>query len=173
MVRIHLVTLFDHFTHYELEENMTLVQQLGELLSASHRGPAWHGPSLVEILDGVDAARAAARPIANGHTIWEIALHIAAWEGVVVRRLAGESVAEPPEGDFPAISDTSEHAWAASRAHIDKTHQSLLASVAELADADLTTPPPNNPTPRFTAITGVLQHLIYHSGQIALLKRAS
>jgi hypothetical protein len=47
------------------------------------------GILLFEILEGVTAARAAARPIGSAHTIWELVLHIAAWDGAVLRRMGG------------------------------------------------------------------------------------
>ena len=55
------------------------------------------GDSLFEILEGVTAERAAARPVANAHSIWELVLHIAAWDGVVRRRMTGVAVAELPD----------------------------------------------------------------------------
>ena len=86
-------------------------ERIADQLRRSVEGDAWYGPSLREALDGVTAERAAARPIAGGHTIWELALHISAWADVVRRRLEGEKIAEPDEGDFPAVKDTSEQAW--------------------------------------------------------------
>ena len=41
-----------------------------ELETLAH-GDAWHGPALDELLEGVSAEMAAARPIAGAHTIWE------------------------------------------------------------------------------------------------------
>jgi hypothetical protein len=53
------------------------------------RGAAWHGDPIWQILDGISAERAALRPIANAHSIWEIVGHMAFWEGVAAKRLAG------------------------------------------------------------------------------------
>ena len=74
----------------------------------AYEGGAWHGPSIREALSGVDAAKAATRPIANAHTIWEIALHLSAWTDVVRRRIEGAALSEPEEGDWPKVGDTSE-----------------------------------------------------------------
>ena len=56
-------------------------------------GEAWHGDSLFEILRGVTAAQAAARPIKTAHSIWELVLHISAWDGAARRRMTGVAVA--------------------------------------------------------------------------------
>jgi hypothetical protein len=38
-------------------------------------GGAWHGPAVLELLAGVTAARAHARPIPGVRGIWELVLH--------------------------------------------------------------------------------------------------
>lgn len=53
--------------------------QIADELRRAFYGEAWHGDSLFEILRGVTAAQAAARPITNAHSIWELVLHISAW----------------------------------------------------------------------------------------------
>ena len=47
-------------------------------------GEAWHGPAIMEVLSGVDAQTAAARPIPNAHTIWKLILHLSASAGLVL-----------------------------------------------------------------------------------------
>ena len=59
-----------------------MIQTIIDELKEIHDGEPWHGPSLKEILSGVTAEQAAAKPLANAHSIWEITLHVAAWEGV-------------------------------------------------------------------------------------------
>ena len=56
--------------------------RIADQLRRAFEGEAWHGDSLFEILKSVSAEQAAARPIKNGHTIWELVLHIAAWDAV-------------------------------------------------------------------------------------------
>ena len=63
--------------------------------SATHR--AWHGPSLMRALEGLDADQAKAKPIGGLHSIWEIVKHCAYWMvetaggGGVPRGMAGRS----------------------------------------------------------------------------------
>lgn len=54
----------------------TDLQRLEEQLERALEGEAWHGPSVLEILEGVTAAQAAAHPIAGAHSIWELVLHL-------------------------------------------------------------------------------------------------
>ena len=82
---------------------MSEVYRLLDLLQRTHDGDAWHGPSVVAVLDGVDAAAARARPIAAGHTIWETALHILAWRREVEQRIGGKAPTLPECGDWPPM----------------------------------------------------------------------
>jgi len=66
------------------------VRRIQRQLEHTFNGPAWHGPALLELLADVNAGKAAARPIAGAHSIWELVLHIAAWDKAVARRLAGD-----------------------------------------------------------------------------------
>src|SRR5262245_2958436 len=93
------------------QTEMSYIQMIIDDLNNIHDGDAWHGPSLKEILSGVTADQAAAKPLAKAHSIWELTAHIAAWEGVFIHRLAGEQVKEPEEGDFPSVTEASEEAW--------------------------------------------------------------
>ena len=71
---------------------MTECSRLADQIRRAFDGEAWHGDALVEVLSNVSAAQAAARPIKNAHTIWEIVLHIAAWDRAVLRRIGGAVV---------------------------------------------------------------------------------
>ena len=48
--------------------------RIADQLRRAFDGEAWHGDSLFEILKGVSAKQAAARPVANAHSIWELVL---------------------------------------------------------------------------------------------------
>ncbi len=87
---------------------MSEVRRIKSQLRRAYEGKAWHGPSLREILDGVTAEQAARKPLAQAHSIWELVLHISAWESAVLKGLEGEYTEEPDEGDWPAVEDTSD-----------------------------------------------------------------
>lgn len=151
---------------------MSEVQRIEDQLRRAYEGDAWHGPALRELLADVNAERAAARPLANAHSIWEIVLHVAAWDGAVRRRVEGEKVDEPPEGDWPAVTDTGEAAWQEARARLERNHRALRAAVARLSDAELYEKVGGGGSSRYGTLHGVIQHQLYHAGQIALLKKA-
>ncbi len=150
---------------------MSEIQTIIDDLRNIHDGDAWHGPSLKEILSGVTAEQAAAKPLANAHSIWELTMHIAGWEDVFLRRLAGRQMNEPEEGDFPVVTDASEEAWRRTLARFDDTHRSLIESIAKLTDERLREIVPGKDYTVEYMLRGLARHHVYHAGQIALLKK--
>jgi uncharacterized damage-inducible protein DinB len=152
---------------------------LRELLHKAHADDPWHGPSVTDTLQGVTAEQAAAHPVPGAHSIWELVLHLAAWQGEAVRRLEGNAPAMPQEGDWPAVGDPSETAWRQAREHLEAAQNRLLETLARLTDADLDRPGGSlsdralgtGVTYR-TMVVGLLQHAAYHSGQIVILRKA-
>src|SRR5580692_8893373 len=108
--------------------NVSLTHRIADQLRRAFDGDAWHGDSVLQILNGVDAKTAAAHPIAGAHSIWELVLHIAAWDGAVLRRLHSDVPVELEDAEnFPAGTDTSEAAWYQALAHAKQVHEQLIA----------------------------------------------
>jgi uncharacterized damage-inducible protein DinB len=150
---------------------MSEIQTIIDELKNIHDGDAWHGPSLKEILSGVSAEQAAAKPLADAHSIWELTLHVAAWEGVFMRRLAGQQMNEPEEGDFPAVTDTSEEAWRRTLNRFDEEHRRVIEAAVTLTDERLSEIVPGKDYTVEYMLRGLMRHHVYHAGQIALLKK--
>jgi uncharacterized damage-inducible protein DinB len=124
------------------------------------------------ILETVDAETAAARPIPNAHTIWEIVLHLTLWHNVVARRLGGEAFYPGANEDWPSVSDTSPQAWRRALASLAESHATLCRAVERLDDRRLADIAPGRKTNLYVHLHGVAQHDAYHGGQIVLLKKA-
>jgi uncharacterized damage-inducible protein DinB len=155
-------------------EVMSETALIADQLRRAFYGEAWHGDSLFEILKGVGAERAAERPVAGAHTIWELVLHIAAWDGAVRRRMTGAPVALADAENFPAVSDTSAAAWEKTLAQVRRVHEELIEAVEKFPEASLEKQVPGKEGAHYTfyyMLQGVVQHELYHAGQIALLKK--
>jgi uncharacterized damage-inducible protein DinB len=148
--------------------------RIADQLRRAFDGEAWHGDSVFEILEGITAAQAAARPTAGAHTIWELVLHIAAWDGAVLRRMGGVEVTLSDAENFPSVTDASEAAWREALAQVRRVHENLVKAVADLPDSRLDDKVPGKEGAHYTfyyVLHGVVQHELYHAGQIALLKK--
>ncbi len=147
------------------------VHRIEEQLKRAFEGSAWHGPAVREVLQGVTAAKAEAKPLPGVHSIWEIVLHIAAWEDVVRRRVNGEPVDLTPAEDWPAVRETGDAAWTDALAALKSRHLALRRTVARLSDARLKEEVPGMEYSHYHLVHGVIQHDLYHAGQIAILKK--
>jgi len=153
---------------------MTEAARIADQLRRAFDGKAWHGDSVFEILEGVTAAQAAARPIAGAHSIWELVLHIAAWDGAVRRHMTGVGVKVSAKKNFPPVTDTSEAAWAKALEHVRQVHEELIDTVEKFPEKSLSKPVPGKKGAHYNfyyMLHGVVQHELYHAGQIALLKK--
>jgi len=147
------------------------IDRIRDQLGRSFQGNAWHGPAVLEVLEGVTAEQAAARPIADAHSIWEITLHMATWKSVVARRVRGEVVGDiPDEENFPPAGQGAKE-WSAAIDRLRAAHAELVAALGTLREEQLDEPPYAKASTRYVQLHGAIQHDLYHAGQIAVLKK--
>jgi uncharacterized damage-inducible protein DinB len=146
---------------------------IAEQLRRAFEGDAWHGPALLELLEDVDAATAAAKPLPDVHSIWELVLHIAVWDAAACRRLAGEKWQPEGTANFPVVPKPTEAAWRKAVARAKRTHDVLVRTVAALPESGLRERVPGKRYDFCFMLHGVAQHELYHAGQVAILKKLS
>src|SRR5262245_54335530 len=96
-------------------------------------GPMWHGAALAEVLAGVTHVEAAARPLPDAHSIWEIVAHVTAWAEIARARLRGERIADAtPSEDWPSIPPPDEAAWQTAVERLQTSHRELARAVRHL-----------------------------------------
>jgi uncharacterized damage-inducible protein DinB len=155
-----------------MTECMTEAARIADQLRRAFEGDAWHGPALLELLADVDASTAASHPLPDTHSVWELVLHIAAWDDAVTRRIAaGKAVQLNSAENFPPVKDKSRAAWKKTVAHLKKTHAALIKTVTTLPDRRLRERVPGKKYDIYFMLHGVAQHELYHAGQIAILKK--
>lgn len=149
------------------------IERIADQMNRALEGEAWHGPSLREALDGVSAEVAAAKPLAGAHSIWEIVHHLAAWNGAIRRRIEGELLDTPAEGDWPPVEDTTEAGWRRALDWLDDGTRRMQQAIMNVSDARLNVPlMKGGQTSAYRTLHGYVQHVLYHTGQIVLLKKA-
>jgi len=158
------------------QRSITEVDRIADQFRRAFDGEAWHGPSVLALLDGVTAQQAAAHPIPGAHSIWDLTLHIAAWERACLRRLQGDPARLSDVEDWQPIHDTSDEAWEQTKQNLIDTHRELLEAIANLDESRLNEPIIVNSSTPFSTVYvtlhGGVQHDLYHAGQIAILKKA-
>jgi uncharacterized damage-inducible protein DinB len=145
--------------------------RIADQLKRAFEGDAWHGPAVLEVLEDVNARAAASKPVAGAHSIWEIVLHIAAWDGAIRHRMDGQALQLSDEQNFPAVKDISDAAWRGALENLKQRHAELIQGVLAMPDHRLTSQVPGKDYDFYHMLHGAVQHELYHAGQIALLKK--
>ena len=150
---------------------MSAIQRVLNHYDGVLNGEPWHGDAIWQVLDGISAQQAAARPIPEFHTIWELVTHMTFWEGVAMQRLAGQRAGLVEELNFPAMPEPTEENW---RKALDEFHASNRAfrdALAKLDPAKLDELTAARKRTFYGEAHGILEHHVYHIGQIAMLKK--
>jgi uncharacterized damage-inducible protein DinB len=143
--------------------------RIAEQLRRMYEGPAWHGPALKEVLAEADEERVSARPLASVHTIWELVLHTAAWMRIARERLSATSTRDhTAEENWPPMGSS----WTDALRLLDREERELEQAILSFPADRLNEPAPaTEPQTFYTLLHGVVQHIAYHAGQMAILKK--
>jgi len=149
--------------------------RIADQLFRAFSGDAWHGPPLRELVAGLTWEQANARPLPTGHTIWELVLHIdiyvrialEATDGVPMPKLYGT------QKDWLAVTDQSAAAWSVATMRMFENCERLTRAIAGFSDARLKETVPGREYDFYYLFHGIVQHSLFHGGQIAMLRRAA
>ena len=139
-----------------------------EELNRSWNGEPWYGPSLRPLLDGITEQQARAHKLADAHTILELVAHVAFWMDMTAKRLDGFTGKAPTEQEW---GDAKTMTWASALKELDRAYAALLDRVARMDDDAMGRMVQRKFT-GFAMLNGLIQHNVYHAGQISLLKKA-
>lgn len=147
------------------------VERIRDQLRRAVSGDAWHGPSVAESIADLDAAGAWSRLSATTHSPVELVLHIAAWLEIVARRFAGETVSPTATEDWPTPPVQGDVAWNDCVQRLHRAHAALDRLLAAATDDRLGAIVPGQDITLYVMLHGMVQHSVYHAGQIILIRR--
>ncbi len=151
---------------------MSNAELIADQLRRAFYGDAWHGPAMLELLDDIDADTAAAHPIPEVHSIWELLLHVEVWDKSALVRLTGKKFQPQGEDNFPPVTNPTRAEWRKAVAAAKRTHDTLVKTVTKLSEERLQDRVPGKKYNFEHMLHGIAQHELYHAGQIAILKKA-
>lgn len=158
---------------------MNEIDRIADQLSRIFDGDPWYGSSTMDVLRGISARDARARPIPEAHTAWEIVLHMTSWNREVLRRLRTGVAREPEDGDWPETPDATEENWRFAVAALAQSYRELIDAArafppdrldAELGDAR--DRPLGSGVSHYVLLHGIVQHCVAHTAQISLLAKS-
>lgn len=140
-------------------DRLRLREEVVRVIDGGADGVAFHGPSTTSNLTDVTYQLAAAPAVPNGHSIWELVTHIKVGREWSIARLKGQ---KPDVDWWPAISSQTSKDW-----------ESLLGDLREIQARFLAAlPAASTDEDAHAAVRFLVHHELYHSGQIATVRRA-
>jgi len=141
-------------------------QRIADSYRAATIKAAWYGPSLAELLAEISPDLATAPPAPGGHSISALLQHLLLWNERV--RNASDSNPLPrwqPEKEWaePAIP------WNELVTRWNQSRDLLEEKIRNFPLEDLAQQVAGRSYPYETMLHGIVQHAIYHSGQIAMV----
>jgi uncharacterized damage-inducible protein DinB len=151
-----------------------LQQQLQTILS----GNAWYGTPIYSIIDAVSFEAAYQKTEGASHSIAAIVLHMLGWTEEATKRMQGQKASDPARGDWPDPGTPDKQKWQQLVNSFKLVNAELLKLVGDFPDnqwADST----NDDRGTYSGygasyealINGLIQHHVYHAGQISLLNK--
>jgi uncharacterized damage-inducible protein DinB len=150
-----------------------LIKTIKNQLKHSYSGTPWFGSPVKQVIADITWKQAVARPIANAHTIMELLLHMLAWRKFVLERLQGNTLYNielNTAADWPS-QDGTEEQFNNTLKELDEVQERLLAALDKVTEDLLPQMVDGKDFTINIMLQGVVQHDIYHLGQIGLLKK--
>jgi len=147
---------------------MREIERILDQLNRSWGGPAWTGVDIQPLLDGISEEHARAHPLPNAHSILELTAHMTTWMNAVAARLGGETRELTPEEDW---RDVTQLTWPAAITEMENAQSHMSDVIARLSPDDLDKKVAGRKYTIYVMLHGVIQHNLYHAGQIGLLKK--
>jgi uncharacterized damage-inducible protein DinB len=151
------------------KEVQSIIRNLQNTLS----GEPWFGRAVYPILEEVDKSGVYNKPNNSGHSFIELLYHMITWAEFCFKQLENASPQEMKEvesRDWREI-ELKNHTWKKGMGEFRKTHEKIISILETKDDSLLKKIVPGREFNFRFMLNGLIQHNIYHLGQIAYLKK--
>ena len=169
-----LLEFEEKVNHYEcFDASASKVKDYVRQLEQLYHGGSWQNENFVDKLKDVDEAQAFAEPVPGVHSIAEIVWHCIYWRTVLIKRMEGnqkyrdETVGQQ---NFLPVHELRLRGWAALKQVFEETQATLIKQLYANNDRFLANQYQSGYTFDYH-VEGIIQHDVYHLGQIGLVKR--
>jgi uncharacterized damage-inducible protein DinB len=157
---------------------MTTSEKLSHELQNVLSGDPWYGNNVYSIIEQVSFESAFEKPPGAAHTIAGIVLHMLSWTEEVLDRLNGKSASQPLSGDWPETGSPDEQKWQNYVNDLKLVNVNLQRVIEDFPEEKWSQPVLDDRNRESESgvnfeelMNGLIQHHVYHSGQIAVLNR--
>ena len=151
----------------------TEILQITEQLKEAYEGEPWFGRSIKSLLKDVDENIAFEKP--NGqHSILELVWHIVIWRAFTINRLRNDEKTNLQyfeENDWQQLNHNDKTLWKRGLKRLEETQSELIEILQKQQDNILNEIVPARKYNFRKLLYGIIQHDIYHIGQIAYITK--
>lgn len=150
---------------------MQTLPQLIQEFEDAHSGTPWYGLSFHEIVDDITAKEALATP-GNGMSIARLLFHMIKWRKALSERLIGTpgfSAADNDPDNWVPLHTLTDETWEAAKKEYDHQQEVIVSELKKRDESFLEKEWRPGKNYRYL-VSGVIQHDIFHLGQISLLR---
>ena len=138
-------------------------------------GTPYYGDSIQSIINLI-TYESANNSIDNGHTIAQIIEHMLAWRLVAIEHLKGNihyDIELGSDKDWTSLKITSPTEWVKLKQAFAQSHETLIELLKQKEDSWLSSKLEGKAFSYNFLLKGIIQHDIYHIGQVNMLKNVS
>jgi hypothetical protein len=151
----------------------TRTQSIIHRLQNINEGEPWFGKAMFKILDEVDSSKVDRRPGKDGHSMLDLIYHMNTWAFFTQKRIERDDAHDMKyfeKLDWRSI-DPNIHSWEKGLNEFKSIQQSIILLLQSKDDAFLEEIVDFRKYNFRFLVHGMIEHNIYHSGQIAMLNK--
>jgi uncharacterized damage-inducible protein DinB len=149
------------------------ILQISSLLQDSFSGDPWYGRSVKSLLKDVSEIDVFEKP--NGqHSILELLWHMIIWREFTINRWRNDNKKTTSyfeENDWRDLDHDDKSLWKKGLQRLDETQSELIEVLEQQQDNIINETVPGRTYNFKKLLYGIIQHDIYHVGQIAYLTK--
>lgn len=149
-------------------------QYLAKQLEIAYQGEPWFGRATSELLAEVDINTALYKTDDDQHSILELVYHMINWREFTISRLqpdASKDMKYFEKNDWIKLDHGDDTVWEKGLAQLEASQKELLRLLNGLPDEKLSEMVEDRQYNFRFLLNGIIQHDIYHLGQIAYIKK--
>ncbi|HEY6062446.1 MAG TPA: DinB family protein [Chitinophagaceae bacterium] len=151
------------------KETQSIIRNLQNTLS----GEPWFGRALYPIMEEVDASKVYTKPKGTEHSLIELLYHMITWATFCLLQLKNSSPEELKETeslDWREL-DPKTHTWKNGMTAFKEIHKEIVSFLETKNDELLSQMVKGRKFNYRFMLNGLIQHNIYHLGQVAYVKK--
>jgi uncharacterized damage-inducible protein DinB len=149
------------------------IQSIINRIETINSGEPWFGRAVFIIMEEVDPAKVFEKPNAAPHSLIDLLYHMITWADFTLKRLEKDTIRDlkaAEELDWRTINP-KQHSWKKGLKEFKAIHKKIITLLRKKDDEFLNNKVDYRKYNYRFLLNGMIEHTIYHLGQIAYLKK--